>query len=186
MADDPKLAEVEANFAAFREKLPELLKTHAGKFAVIRHGEIVEFFDTISDVANFAAQMFKDDMYSVQEVTSRQCLPGISEMGRSPAGPLVVGSARESVRHAGNLQGRPAAKGQMRLNVLTDALAADLAPEIMRLRAGGCSFRDIADIFDRRGIRSGRRGEWGPAKSGLEVIGAALRKPRVQKFESGS
>jgi hypothetical protein len=72
MADDPKLAEVKANFSAFQAKLSELVQTHAGKFAVIIHGEIIEFFDTIGDAAKFAAKMFEDDMYSVQEVTERK------------------------------------------------------------------------------------------------------------------
>jgi hypothetical protein len=45
--------EIRRNFGAFRELLPELIKTHAGKFAVVRHGQIVEFFDTLSDAAKF-------------------------------------------------------------------------------------------------------------------------------------
>lgn len=72
MADDPKTAEVKANFDAFQKQLPELLKTHPGKFAVIRHGEVVEFFDTLGDAARFGGRMFEDDMYSVQEVTDRR------------------------------------------------------------------------------------------------------------------
>jgi hypothetical protein len=72
MADDPKTAEVAANFAVFQKQLPELLKTHAGKFAVMRHGHIIEYFDTLTDAARFGARMFSDDMFSVQEVTERK------------------------------------------------------------------------------------------------------------------
>jgi hypothetical protein len=72
MADDPKTAEVRANFDVFQAKLPELLKTHAGKFAVLRHGEIVDFFDTMTDAARFGIRMFPDDMFSVQEVSERR------------------------------------------------------------------------------------------------------------------
>jgi hypothetical protein len=72
MSDDAKTAEVKTNFDAFQAKLPELLKTHAGKFAVLRHGETVEFFDTLSDAARFGVRMFPDDMFSVQEVTERR------------------------------------------------------------------------------------------------------------------
>lgn len=77
MADDLKTAEVRANFAAFQSRLPELLKTHAGKFAVMRRGEIVEYFDTLTDAARFGARMYPDDMYSVQEVTDRRIELGL-------------------------------------------------------------------------------------------------------------
>ena len=60
------------NFAAFQLGLPELLKTHPGKFAVMRHGEFVEFFDTLSDAARFGARMFADEIFSVQEVAERR------------------------------------------------------------------------------------------------------------------
>ena len=67
-----KREEIERNFAAFQEKLPELLQSHAGKFAVIRNQEIVDFFDTMADAAKFAARSFPDGMFSIQEVTERR------------------------------------------------------------------------------------------------------------------
>lgn len=72
MADDPKLAEIKANFAAFQQQLPELMKAHAGKFAVLRQGKVIEVFDTLSDAAKYGARAYPDDMFSVQEVTDRR------------------------------------------------------------------------------------------------------------------
>jgi hypothetical protein len=67
----PNLAEVERNYAAFAQKLPALLKTHRGKFALMRHGEIAAFFDTLSDTVRSGKLKFEDGDFSVQEVTDR-------------------------------------------------------------------------------------------------------------------
>ncbi|MFI4976371.1 MAG: hypothetical protein ACHP84_17695 [Caulobacterales bacterium] len=69
MTQSQKLAEVEKNYSAFQRQLPELMVTHAGKFAVLRHAKIVDFFDTLSDAARYAARVYPDGMFSVQEVT---------------------------------------------------------------------------------------------------------------------
>ena len=72
MAPQSKSSEVEANFAAFQQQLPKLLETHPGQFAVLRHGQIIEFFDTLSDAAKFCGREYSDGMFSIQEVTSRK------------------------------------------------------------------------------------------------------------------
>jgi hypothetical protein len=64
-----KQVEVEGNYRAFREMLPELLKTHAGKFAVMRQGKIEVFFDTARDAMVHATRAYPDGKFSVQEVT---------------------------------------------------------------------------------------------------------------------
>ena len=69
---DKRVEEIERNFVEFQKLLPELLKTHAGKFAVLRNGKIIEFFDTFGDAAKFAFRSFKDEMFSVQEVTEKR------------------------------------------------------------------------------------------------------------------
>ena len=79
--DDAKQAEVRANFDAFQGKLPELLKTHAGKFVVLRNREIVDVFDTFADAAKFGTKMYADDMFSVQEVTERHIELGFFSVG---------------------------------------------------------------------------------------------------------
>jgi hypothetical protein len=65
-----KSNEVDKNFTAFQKMLPELLKTHPGKYALMHGKEIVEFFDTFGDAARFGQEKF-GDIFSIQEVTSR-------------------------------------------------------------------------------------------------------------------
>jgi hypothetical protein len=64
-------SEAHRNFAAFRERLPELLSTHQGKYALLHRGEIVEFFDSFSDAIRFGrARYVSVDAFSIQQVTS--------------------------------------------------------------------------------------------------------------------
>ena len=72
MTSSTRSSEVDRNYAAFSKRLPELLKTHQGKFAVMHDGEIVEFFDTLSDAVRFGrAKYGEPHAFSIQEVTSR-------------------------------------------------------------------------------------------------------------------
>jgi hypothetical protein len=83
----------------------------------------------------------------------------------SPNSSVIVQDAEEERRilfeNARDI-GREKANSVQRLRA--DALAVELAPEIWRLRASGCSLRDIADALSRRGIRSARGRQWGPAQ----------------------
>lgn len=64
------------NFRAFQEKLPELVATHAGKVAVMRDGEIVEFFDSYPDAVRYGQRNYGGfGEFSLQEVTN--CLPSL-------------------------------------------------------------------------------------------------------------
>jgi hypothetical protein len=68
MADE-LLEQVRANYSAFERKLPTLLTSQRGKFALMRHGEIVEFFDTARDAFVAGQKLFAgDQLFSVQEV----------------------------------------------------------------------------------------------------------------------
>lgn len=65
-------SEVDLNFRAFQEKLPELLATCAGKLAVMHAGQIVDFFDSYADAVRFGQEKFGHiGNFSVQEVTTR-------------------------------------------------------------------------------------------------------------------
>lgn len=66
---DSKRAAVERNYEAFRQRLPELLATHRGKFALMREGDITEFFDTARDAYLAGQKLYPDALFSVQEVT---------------------------------------------------------------------------------------------------------------------
>ena len=62
--------QVEQNFRVFEEKLPGLLETHRGQFALMRDGEVVEFFDTMRDAYVTGLKLYpQDKLFSIQEVT---------------------------------------------------------------------------------------------------------------------
>jgi hypothetical protein len=69
---DPHLAEVDANFAVFQQELPTLLHTELGKYALYRHGSRVECFDTWADANRAGRKLYPDEVFSVQEVTTRK------------------------------------------------------------------------------------------------------------------
>ena len=60
---------VDRNFESFQKELPELLKTHRGKYALIRDEKVVEFFDSVRDALIYGRDNFSDEAYSVQKVT---------------------------------------------------------------------------------------------------------------------
>lgn len=64
-------SEVDRNYDAFRKMLPDLLKSNPGQFALMRNGEVVEFFSTLGDAVRFGKEKFGDHNFSVQEVTSQ-------------------------------------------------------------------------------------------------------------------
>ena len=62
--------EVDANHAAFKEKLPELLRNYPGKFALMQNGEVVSLFDTARDALS-AGNDLLEGHFSVQEITNK-------------------------------------------------------------------------------------------------------------------
>ena len=63
--------QLDLNYQAFQKLLPELLQTHAGKFALMNDGRIVDYFDSFSDAARIGNAKFGEGNFSVQEVTSK-------------------------------------------------------------------------------------------------------------------
>ena len=69
MAKDEDLQRaVDENFEAFQKLLPELMKTRPGKYALMREGEVVEFFDSARDAMIFGQTQFSDGLFSIQQV----------------------------------------------------------------------------------------------------------------------
>ena len=62
-------SELKANYTSFAELLPELLGANRGKFALMRHREVVDFFDTARDAFLSGQKAYPDELFSVQEVT---------------------------------------------------------------------------------------------------------------------
>ena len=68
---EQKLAEIKENFEAFQKLLPSIEQRYIGKFAVLRQKEIIDYFDSMSDAAKYAEAKYEDDLYSIQQVSSR-------------------------------------------------------------------------------------------------------------------
>lgn len=64
-----KQEEVDRNFEFFQKKLPELLKEHRGKYALIRDQQIISFYDTAQDAQTSGEQQYSDGLFSIQRVT---------------------------------------------------------------------------------------------------------------------
>jgi hypothetical protein len=65
----PLQQEVDKNFEAFQKELPKL-SAHQGKFALMRHGKIINFYDTLADAVSTGNSVYDDKIFSVQRVTS--------------------------------------------------------------------------------------------------------------------
>ena len=68
---EAKIAEVEKNFEAFQALLPAIEPVHAGQFALMHDGKIVEYFDSIADAVKYGQALYPEGLFSLQEVTSR-------------------------------------------------------------------------------------------------------------------
>ena len=60
--------EVDRNFKAFQERLPDLVLREAGRFALMKSGECVDFFDTARDAQTAGRMLYQDGIFSVQAV----------------------------------------------------------------------------------------------------------------------
>ena len=60
--------EINDNFEAFEARLPELVETNPGEFALLRKKEIVDFFDSMADAVKFGNRKFEDGLFSVQRI----------------------------------------------------------------------------------------------------------------------
>jgi hypothetical protein len=61
--------EIDDNLSMFLKELPRLLPLYKGKFALLRHKQIVAFYDTVSDAVSAANSICPDEIFSIQEVT---------------------------------------------------------------------------------------------------------------------
>ena len=61
--------QLDLNYFAFRSKLPELLRTHPGKYALLYKQQIVSYFDSAIEAMTAGHKQYGEGEYSVQEVT---------------------------------------------------------------------------------------------------------------------
>ena len=68
MNNDPRSYDQEADFEAFMEMLPELLKTHESRIVVLHERKMVRFFDEFVDAIVFGHERFGPGRYIAQVV----------------------------------------------------------------------------------------------------------------------
>ena len=61
--------EIETNFKAISARMDELMPLYAHKYALMRAGEIVEFYACWEDAYKTGQRFFADGKFSVQQVT---------------------------------------------------------------------------------------------------------------------
>ena len=65
-------AEVDNNYAAFEKILPEIIKSHNGEFALMKKGGIKGYYSTREDARKAGRLAYKDNIFSIQEVTDQK------------------------------------------------------------------------------------------------------------------
>jgi hypothetical protein len=63
--------EVDLNFDAFVEELPEIMPNHAGEYVLMKNGQMVSFHASADAALSAGRAAFADGIYSIQEVTDR-------------------------------------------------------------------------------------------------------------------
>lgn len=68
--DESRKLEIDGNYDFFQRKLGKLLPHREGQFALIRHEEIVDFFDGPGSAYRAGLARFPDHLFSIQLVSS--------------------------------------------------------------------------------------------------------------------
>lgn len=66
---DLKSEEIDRNLAKFLERLPSIVGEHEDEYALMRHGEIIDFFPSAIDAQIAGNTRFDDAIFSIQHVT---------------------------------------------------------------------------------------------------------------------
>ena len=69
MDDARQNAEVDRNYDVFMRTLASILPNHRDQYALMRNGEIMEYFDKVGDAYDRGVNTFADGIFSIQEVT---------------------------------------------------------------------------------------------------------------------
>jgi hypothetical protein len=62
--------EIDQNLEFFLREMPNLPAAAAGKFALLRHQKIIDYYDTILDALKVGNAQYEDKIFSVQQVTT--------------------------------------------------------------------------------------------------------------------
>ena len=94
--------EVTANYEAFRAGFDELHREHAGQYALMRGGKVVECFSKMGDAFRAGKLLYKGDVFSVQRIRLRPVDLGLRRppVLRAPS-PRFSGAAPMTAAGAG-------------------------------------------------------------------------------------
>ncbi|WP_310475293.1 hypothetical protein [Sandarakinorhabdus sp.] len=68
MSLDARQREIDRNFDFFLSQFRQLDEGHRGEYVLLRHQQIIGFYDRVEDAASDAQQRFGDHLYSIQIV----------------------------------------------------------------------------------------------------------------------
>lgn len=63
-----KSEEIDRNLERLSEILPDLMREHEGQYALMRRGEVIDFFDDALDAQIAGNKQFDDSIFSIQRV----------------------------------------------------------------------------------------------------------------------
>ena len=66
---DQKRKEIERNWRAISKRMNEYIPLHSNKYALMRNGEVVEFYSGWEDAYKTGARFYSDGLFSIQQVT---------------------------------------------------------------------------------------------------------------------
>jgi len=69
--------EIDSNLEYFLQILPQVLPSHRDRYALLRHREVIDYFDTANDTLIAAKHLFPDGIYSIQKVSEKPINLGI-------------------------------------------------------------------------------------------------------------
>lgn len=71
MTPKDRQTEIDQNLEFFKKKLPELLKDHRNRYALLHARSVSGIYDTIRDAQTAGDKLYPDGMYSIQQVTDQ-------------------------------------------------------------------------------------------------------------------
>ncbi|MBF0630979.1 MAG: hypothetical protein HQL89_08310 [Magnetococcales bacterium] len=63
------MCQQDEDYVAFMAMLPDLLREHAGRWALLHHGALVDLFDSATSAHQEGERRFPDGAFSLQQVS---------------------------------------------------------------------------------------------------------------------
>ena len=80
--------QVDKNYEVFKKILPEIIREHRNRFALMKDGEVIGYYTAVEDAQITADKFFEGQPFSIQKVTI-----AFTDMMTRSAWPMVFGSS---------------------------------------------------------------------------------------------